>query len=213
MAGLRYAIIALKKNEVDALVGKLKDSPFEQIGDWLRDQKEVFYGDGNEDWKPFNGKSIDTLINERLIDEPKGRYSNGTNLLYDFRQDKENYGVVAPIRVYFIDAFALFLDNYYELVFKNDSLMAEKNFCCLVISNDWPKDIQERALQRYRKALSVVCTKYREGQFHRIAMREDDLRNFRNYLANTIGKADLPAVAKEAQMQERYPYETDKVPG
>ena len=168
MSGLRYAVIALKKGEVDALVGKLKDSPFEQIGDWLPDQKEAFYGDGNEDWKPFNGKSIDTLINERLIDEPKGRYANGTHLLYQFRQDKENYSVVAPIRVYFIDAFALFLDNYYDLVFKNDSLMAEKNFCCFVISNDWPKDIQERALQRYRKALSIVCTKYREGEFHRI---------------------------------------------
>jgi hypothetical protein len=208
MTNLRYAVIALKKNEVDQVVNQLAGSPFDPVARWLEQSKDLFYGPGNEDWKPFNGKTIDALINET-----KGQYSNQTNLVNDFKQRNRNYDVVSPIRVYFIDAFALFHDKYFTLVNKLDALMAVQNQCCLVISNDWPKDIQQGALAKYSEVMSEVYDKYRKGRLHRIAMREDDLKNFRNYLFNTIGQEDLPAISKEAEIKKKLPFETETVPG
>jgi hypothetical protein len=207
MPNLRYAVIALKKNEVDQVVTQLTGSPLDPIAQWLKQRKESFYGPGNEDWKPFNGQTIDALINETQ------GYSNQTNLVHDFKTKDKNYDVVSPIRVYFIDAFALFLDKYAALVTKLDALLAVQNQCCLVISYDWPRDIQDGALGRYTDVMSEVCDKYRKGRLHRIAMREDDLKNFRNYLFNTLGQEDLPAAAKEVQIKERLQYQTDTVPG
>lgn len=206
MAQLLYAVIALKKNEVDQVVAKLIDLDLDDVATWLNQQANL-YGKRNEDWRPFKGDSIDKLINETQ------GYSTQTNLVDQFDVQAKNYSVVDPVRVYFIDGFALFLDKYDKLTTKIDSRLAKENQCCLILSNDFPKNVQDSLLGRYSDVMSEVYEKYRGGFLHRVAMRVDDLENFRNYLSNTIGKADLPAVAKEAQMKERYPYETDTVPG
>lgn len=214
MPQLLYAVIALKDidpgkpgNEVDQVVAKLKALEQQPVAAWLDQKRKLFYGKRNEDWKPFNGTTIETLINETA------GYSTQTNLVDKFNIQAKNYSVVDPVRVYFIDAFALFLDKYDKLAGKIDSRLAKENQCCLVMSYDFPKEVQDDLLGQYSDVMSQVYEKYRGGFLHRIAMREDDLRNFRNYLINAIGEKDLPSASKEAQIKERLPFQTETVPG
>jgi hypothetical protein len=220
MPSLRYAVIALKQKEVEQVITKMEGlkaalpadqkAKALQLGDlmtWFKENGDAFYGKTNEEWKPFNGQTIDELINE------SAGYSRQTNLIEKFNLLEENYDVVDPIRVYFIDVFALFLDKYNKLADKMDYHLAKENQCCLIIPYKWPDAIQDTVLGTYAKTLRMVYGAYLQGKLHRIAMRVEDLKNFRNFIVNTLGEEDRPSDAAEAQIKQKLPQKSTTLPG
>ena len=209
MADLYYGVIALKNSEVDQVIDKLKQQELDTIAKWLTLKKnEDYYGKRNEDWKPFNGQTISQLVNET-----KG-YQTQTSLIDQFDLRTKNYAVVrsSPIRIYFIDVFALFLEKYSDLTSKLDALMAETKECCLIVSSDLPRDSQEKLIEAYCGVMGQVYDAYRGGNLHRIVMRVDDLKNFRNYILKTFGAEDVPTLAAERELKQRLPFETTSLP-
>jgi len=202
MADLFYGVIALKNSEVDEVVEKLNERKLTALATWLAQKKDLSYGRRNEDWKPFNGQTISQLINETT------GYQTQTSLIDKFDLLVKNYKIVrsSPIRIYFIDVFALFLDKYSDLADKLDSLIAENRECCLVMSYELPSTSQDELIKTYCSVMSEVYDAYLLGRLHRIAMRADDLRNFRNYLLETFGREDLPNPAAESEVTERPNY-------
>jgi hypothetical protein len=202
MADLFYGVIALKNSEVDEVIKRLGERNLTALAQWLTKKKDLAYGKRNEDWKPFNGQTISQLINETV------GYQTQTSLIDRFDLNVRNYRIVrsSPIRVYFIDIFALFLEKYSDLVDKLDSLIAENRECCLVMSYELPSASQDELIETYRGIMSEVYDAYLLGKLHRIAMRAEDLRNFRNYLLETFGEKELPNPAAEFQVIERPNY-------
>ncbi len=172
MADLYYAVIALKNSEVDRVVEKLTQQKLSSIGEWLAKGK-LSYGTRNEDWQPFNGRSIETLVNG-------GGYQSKTNLIDSLDDELSDLSGVRTIQVYFIDALALFLDKYSMLASRMDLLVAGGIPCCLVISQGLSSEQQEQLIGNYCRSLREVCREYRGGGPHRMVAREVDLENFRN---------------------------------
>src|SRR5882724_11033200 len=199
MADLFYAVIALKNSDIDEVVAKLNAQKLDAIAQWLTQKKGLFYGKRNEDWKPFNGRTIYQLVNET-----KG-YQTQTNLIEALDEQANNISIVrkSPIKVYFIDVFALFVDKYVNLANKVDFHVADCGQCCLLMSYELPRDMQDQLIGTYCSVWKEVCNTYREGNLHRIAMRIDDLRNFRNYLLKLFGPVDAPTPVADRELDGR----------
>ena len=206
MADLFYGVIALKNGDVTSVVDQLKAQNLKEVADWLNANYAGFYGKRNEDWKPFNGQTISELINET-----KG-YQTQTNLLDQLTNDARNISIIRPIRVFFIDAFALFLPKYVKMAERVDYHIAENGQCCLLIPAGLPRAIQDQLLGTYCLVWSEVCNSYRQGNLHRVAMRVDDLQNFRNYLLKLFGAEDSPSMVAEQELNKRFQYQTKEPP-
>ena len=206
MSDLFYAVIALKTNEVPAVVAQLTALKLDTIGDWLTRNYAAFYGNRNEDWKPFKGQTISQLINET-----RG-YQTQTNLIDQLQSDISNVSIVRPIRVYFIDVFALFVDKYKRLADRVDFSLAENGQCCLLVPSGLPPVMQELLIGVYCNVWQEVYNTYRQGNLHRIAMRVDDLQNFRNYLLKLFGSNDSPSLVSEQDLTNRFPFQTRQPP-
>ena len=200
MADLYYVVIAPKSNEVDQVVAKLEDQNQDGIAQWLAEKKDSLYGRRNEDWKPFDDRTIRQLVNET-----KG-YQTATDLIdaLDSQVSDISSVVESPVRIYFIDVFALFLDKYVKLATKLDALVAGHGECCLVMSHELPSDIQEHLIGTYCRSWGTVCNEYRRGRLHRIAMRLDDLRNFRNHLLLLSQAEDRPSPIADRDLNTRW---------
>ena len=205
MSDLFYAVIALKANEVPGVVAQLKAHKLDPIGDWLDKNYPAYYGNRNEDWKPFKDKTIGQLVNST------NGYQTQTNLIDGLKSDFSNVSTVRPIRVYFIDVFALFVDKYKTLAQRVDFSIAESGQCCVLIPNALSPLMQELLLGVYCSVWQEVCNSYRQGNLHRVAMRVDDLENFRNYLLKLFRTDDSPSVVAEQELTNRFPFRT-KVP-
>ena len=207
MADLFYGVIALKSRDVTSAVDELKAQNLKEIADWLSANHAGFYGKRNEDWKPFNGQTIGELINET------GGYQSQTNLLDRVQNDMSNVRIIRPIKVLFIDVFALFLQKYVAIARRGvDYDMAENGRCCLMIPTNLPYAMQDQLLGAYCMVWQDVCNAYREGKLHRIVLRVDDLKNFRNYLVTLSRAKDTPSKTAVEQVSKRFPYETKEVP-
>jgi hypothetical protein len=206
MSELFYAVIALKANEVPGVVAQLKAHDLDPIGDWLDENHSSYYGNRNEDWKPFMDQTIGQLINIT-----KG-YQTQTNLIDLLKNDFSNVSIVRPIRIYFIDVFALFVEKYKKLADKVDFSISESGQCCLLIPNALPPLMQESLINVYCSVWQEVCNTYRQGNLHRVAMRIDDLQNFRNYLLKLFGTDDSPSLIAEQELTNRFPYQTKAPP-
>jgi|ERR1043165_9856052 hypothetical protein len=206
MSDLFYAVLALKTNEVPNVVAQLNALQLEVIGDWLSKNHVAFYGNRNEDWKPFKGQTINQLVNET-----RG-YQTQTNLIDQLRADFSNVGIIRPIRVYFIDVFALFLEKYAKLAERLDFSVAESGQCCVLIPNTLSPLMQELLIGVYCKAWQQVCDTYRRGNLHRVAMRVDDLQNFRNYLLKLFGSDDSPSLVADQELSDRFQFQTKAPP-
>ncbi|HEY2961742.1 MAG TPA: hypothetical protein VGJ37_04965 [Pyrinomonadaceae bacterium] len=206
MSDLFYAVIALKTNEVPAVVQQLDALKLDGVAAWLDQNHATFYGNRNEDWKPFNGQTISQLVNQT-----KG-YQTQTNLIDQLKNDISNVGIVRPIRVYFIDVFALFVDKYIKFAGTVDFSVAESGQCCLLIPSALPFHMQDLLIGVYCKVWREVCNTYRQGNLHRIAMRVDDLQNFRNYLLKLFGSDDSPSIVAEQELSNRFPFQTKQPP-
>jgi hypothetical protein len=201
MADLYFAVIALKDTEVDQVINNLTNQ-MPALGLWL-DQNRLSYGPRNEDWKPFNGSTI-----AQLVKETKG-YQSKTILIDKLDAELTNLKGVDSIQVYFIDAFALFLNKYAAFASEMGYFVGKERQCCLVISDALSNEEQKQLIRRYCLALRHVCQFYRDGRLHRIAEREDDLRNFCNYLIDKYGR---DRASEAANQDERLQSETKHPP-
>lgn len=206
MSDLFYAVIALKTNEVPGVVTQLNALNLNAVGAWLNQNHTNFYGNRNEDWKPFNGQTISQLVNQT-----KG-YQTQTNLIDQLKNDISNVAIIRPIRVYFIDVFALFIDKYKDLAARVDFSVAESGQCCLLIPNALPINLQDQLIGVYCKVWQEVYNTYRQGNLHRIAVRVDDFQNFRNYLLKLFGSDDSPSLVADQELTNRFRYETKQPP-
>jgi|SRR5690349_2887774 len=206
MSDLFYAVIALKTSEVAQVVQQLNALQLNSIGDWLSNNYAAFYGNRNEDWKPFREQTIGQIINET-----KG-YQTQTNLIDQLSNDVSNVEIVRPIHVYFIDVFALFVDKYERLAATVDFSVAESSQCCLLVPNVLSPMMQEMLITRYCFVWRQVCRTYRLGNLHRVVMRPDDLHNFRNYLLKLFHADDAPSLVAEQDLTSRFPFRTRQPP-
>jgi hypothetical protein len=207
MNDLFYAVIALKSNEVDQVIAKLLEQKKDDLAKWLT-QRKAWYGKTNEEWTPFNGQSINQLINET-----KG-YQTATPLIDTLNNSLSNVEIVreSAITIYFIDAFALYVDKYANLAGIVDFHFADNAKCCLVLSPELPVAMQDQLLDKYCSVWKQVCITYRKGNLHRVAARSDDLKNFCNYLHKLFGSKDAPNPVADRELDQRWPYHTDRPP-
>ena len=186
MAKIYYAVIALKNSEVEAVATELEVRKMEPIAKWLVANKDLLYGAGREDWKPFMDSES---IRDFLEDDPKV-YKSATRLFDKIDDDATDISVLLdqPLDLYVIDVFALFLKKYTNLAAKLDFALAKTTTkCCLIIPYKISKDftgIHDSLVESYVKLWKTVYKAYRMGSLSRTVLGPDDLRNFRQYLVS-----------------------------
>lgn len=190
---IHYAIIALIKNEAKEVVDELKKQGRKDLANWLESNMDRVYGDEPEKWKPFNGQEIEKLINN------SGYYSEQHLISEVFINSEILPELVKSVEVYFIDLFSLFLKKYKELARDMDLTLGstDKGKCCFLINYGLSIEIQDELEKEMCKAWRYVYKAYQGGSLHRIAVRVDDLKNFRNYLLK-ISKDRPSNVAMQA---------------
>jgi hypothetical protein len=201
MAKILYAVIALKRTEVDAVIAELKTQRMQGIADWLDKRKDNLYGRRSEDWKPFKGVTVDELLNASSDD-----YQSSTSLIDAIKPDLSNTYILnrSKIEIYFIDIFALFSPRYKALAGKLDLYMAEGGRkCCLVMPYGLSDD-SGFIMTAYSSVWSAVVNAYLEGSLHPIVLRAEDLTHLRNYILTLPRLEDSPAPDNIRQMEQRY---------
>lgn len=207
MAKILYAVIALKRNEVDAVLAELNSQRMHGIANWLDNRKDDLYGRRSDDWKPFNGKTVDELLNASSND-----YQSSTHLIDAIKQDLSNTYILnrSRIEIYFIDIFALFFQRYKALAGKLDMYMAEGGRKgCLVMPYGLSDD-SSFIMTAYNSVWSAVANAYLEGALHPIVLRADDLTHLRNYILTLPRLEDSPIPDNINQMNQRYGPPTQK---
>ena len=205
MAKIFYAVIALKNSEVAAVAKELESRKMEPIAKWLLTNKDLLYGAGREDWKPFMDNDS---IRDFLEDDPKV-YKSATSLIDKIDDDAADISVLLDqsVDLYVIDIFALFLKKYMKLAGKLDFAAAKTaTKCCLIIPYRISKDfhqIHDSLVDSYIKLWNTVYKAYKMGSLSRTVLGPDDLRNFRQYLVS-LYPDDQPNPATLQQLNKRF---------
>lgn len=183
---LHYVVLALTKDKAVEVIHKLEEQGKDKQAEWLLKNKGIIYGDLPEDWRPFNSEKIKDIIAENSI------YQSETHQISRLDEDCGNYlGLgLREVQIYFIDVFAMYIEKYKKLAMLFDAHFcnAEKNKCCFLINYALPHDIQEELEKTYKQTWPSVAVGYRDGSLHRIAVRIDDLKNFKNYVKSITAK-------------------------
>lgn len=177
---IRYAVIALKREHVDDVVDQLGVLGMNVVADWLEKEKGDLYGANMEDWKPFNGVSVDSFLLEGAQEEI---FYSETPLMDNLKEDFSNTSTLvgAEIELFFLDVFALFSDWHQKLALRLDLSLADRDKkCCLVI----PYGLSDVSpvLTQYRRVWANVVKGYLDGQFCPLVLRSDDLTNLKRFL-------------------------------
>jgi hypothetical protein len=79
---------------------------------------------------------------------------------------------------------SLLLKKYQDLATRLDSIFSnsDKGKCCFIINQTVPLDMQRKLEMVYSNLWPQVLEGYKDGKLHRVAVRIDDLLNFKNYL-------------------------------
>jgi hypothetical protein len=200
MADMFYAVIALKKREVASVIAKLKAQNLAEMAQWLETSQDKIYGNLNENWKPFSSRTIAEMIRE------SPGFRSGTDVIDALDDLVMNIYRLrkSPITIYFIDAFALFLEKYETLAKTIDYAVSQEALCCLLMSDDIPQAIQRQLRQRYCANWKVVCWSFEEqGKQHRTALSPGELRNFLNFARSLTPVRDEPSVAADRDLAGR----------
>ena len=211
MAKIYYAVIALKNSEVKAVAKELEVRKMEPIANWLVANKDLLYGAGREDWKPFMDKES---IRDFLEADPKV-YKSATSLIDKIDDEATNISMLLEqsVDLYIIDVFALFLKKYINLATKLDFAFAKTDTkCCLIIPYRISKDftgIHDSLVESYIKLWNTVYEAYRMGSLSRTVLGPDDLRNFRQYLVSLYPE-DQPNPATMQQVNKKLGEPTHK---
>lgn len=195
-----YAVMALNKKDTELVIEELQSQNKEKLASWLKDNKDSIYGNIADDWKPFSDKKISEIINN-------GDFISNTILIDQYLEDPAKLpGLLDSIEVYFIDMFSLFLKKYKDLAIRLDMALApaDRGNCCFLLYYGLDKDIQDELKNETQKAWPGVCESYKKGCLHRIAVRSDDLKNFRNYLLRISEEKDRPYFANRQILNEAF---------
>jgi hypothetical protein len=189
MASIHYAVIALKRPEVEQVIAQLNAGEMKAIAGWLDARKEIIYGKKEkdwetEDWMPFNGKRVCDLLNS-----DKTSYYSETHMLDELNEDLSNKGILNDLKIdiYFFDVFALFHDRGKKLAGMLDTKFADSPDvkCCLVMPYGLSDDCNY-FFTTYSKVCNGLETAYKQGFFHPLVLRADDLTHLRNYLLKQL---------------------------
>lgn len=195
---IHYAVIALNKKEAEEVVEQLKKENKEKLAEWLEANKDRVYGDNPDEWKPFNKQNITQLISNT-------NYVSETPLIYQVIEDHRKIYVLDFIEVYFIDMFAIFLEKFEELATRLDKGLgsAKEGKCCILIYYGLSKEIQDELEAKFCDSWPAVYNGYKKGCLHRIAVRADDINNFRNYLLNILKEKDSMSQSAERELDKQ----------
>lgn len=178
-----YAIIALNLREAKELEDKLrKDANTAKIASWLKIAEDnSIYGATPDDWRPFGNDRISDIIK---YDSPNYESETGTVWPALSGNSLNLVKLIPHIEVFFVDVFAMYLEKYQKFALKADYGCCDgtKHKCCFVMDHRVPIDVQEQLEMNMKELWQSVSTNYSEGCLHRIAVRVDDLNNFKNYL-------------------------------
>lgn len=199
---IRYAVIALKQVHVDAVIFQLRQLGMQGVANWLGQERQALYGQGMEDWRPFNGQSVD----EFLQDEGETFYSE-TPLMDNLRDDLSNMNILvgADIELFFLDVFALFSHWHQQLALRLDAAIADNRDkkLCLVIPNSISTELNH-ILTRYGQVWTNVVQGYLLGHFCPLILRADDLTNLRQLIPRIPRLGEQPNQARGEAVDQRY---------
>jgi hypothetical protein len=201
MSRIAYAVIALKRNEVDSVVRELKAKNMNAIAVWLDQRKDTIYGRRSEDWKPFMGQTISQILNP----PPFNDYRSETNLIDAIDEEGTNINILvnSKIEVFFVDIFALFFQRYKLLASRLDLYLSETRKCCLVMPYGLTDD-SSFIISAYNQVWRAVSSAYLNGVFHPTLLRADDLTHLRNYVLTLPRLEDSPIPDNIKQMSQRF---------
>ncbi|NOR65097.1 MAG: hypothetical protein GQ468_03685 [Candidatus Scalindua sp.] len=175
---IHYSVLAITKNELPGLIKKLKEANLIPLASWLSDNSHI-YGNLSEDWKPFNDDTI-----KQIIENNSKSYTSETHLISNINDEFTNLNVISHIQVFFIDVVSLLLKKYQDLATRLDSIFSnsDQGKSCFIINQTVPLDMQRKLEMVNSNLWPQVLEGYKEGKLHRVAVRIDDLLNFKNYL-------------------------------
>jgi hypothetical protein len=217
---INYAVIALKKEEVEDVINKLSEqgadaaekkdnkrkAGLDELIKWLKENKEKIYGELPEEWRPFYDKRIIDIIKDN------SNYLSKTDLIGQLDNNCKNTDILdkAEIRIFFIDAFAMYLSKYIKFADKLDAKYndAEKANCCFLINYSLPTKCQEQLEETYKDKWPTLSRAYMDGSLHRIAVRIDDLNNFKNMVRKEYNKPAMNQHFRQIVDEEYGPTKT-----
>lgn len=183
-----YAVIALTKTQAIEVINKLKDEHLDATAEWLEKNKDIIYGDLPEDWRPFKDERIIDMIDDGSV------YKSETHLISTLDENCTNNKILHHVKIFFIDVLALHFDKYTNFATRLDARFSdsEKANCCFLMNPTLSFGSQEQLEKIYRETWPSVSEGYVNGSLHRIAVRIDDVKNFKNYLKCLLAGQDLP---------------------
>lgn len=178
-----FTIIALNKYQADEVILKLKEERQDDLAEWLGDNKELIYGEYAEEWKPFKE---DTL--EDIICAGSNCYESETGLIRSLNPECTNILSLSHVRVFFIDIFTIYIDQFEKFATRADLYLTNDatNNCCFLINYELPIEGQKYLERKFKEFWPSLSINYEEGGLHRLSVRVDDVRNFKNYLKRII---------------------------
>ncbi len=212
---ISYAVIALKEEDVEKVINKLKEQrdeadkekdeqhkvQLDELIKWLIDNKEKIYGGLPEEWKPFYDKKIIDIIKDNST------FLSKTDEIDRLDKNCSNAYILddARIRIFFIDVFAMYLDKYTKFADKLDYAYkdATNTHCCFLINYLLPTKCQEELEKKYKERWPTLSRAYMNGSLHRIAVRVDDLNNFKNIVKEKYSKQAMYEPLKQ-DIDEKY---------
>ena len=212
MAAIWYAAMALNLGETDGVIQQLRSRNLGPTAQWLEGNRDKLYGQLAEDWKPFNGKTLESILNPAsglpstiLGQKKKQPYRSAAGLFAEITAEMDNIAIIleSPIDILFVDVFALYVERYKRLAERLDGLLATSGRCCLVMPYGL-SDESIRLLTEYGVIWKLVLGAYRQGSLHRVAVTLDDLTNIRNHVLNSQGASEGPDPGKIKQMTARF---------
>ena len=182
---IHYVIMALTIEEVDEVINELNENKLIESAKWLEKNKKKIYGEFQEDWKPFCDKKIADIIAEDSY-HSNTEYMDQTELLSDFDSVINVKKHFKDIRIFFVDIFVLCLNKYIQLAVRCDAHFCNMHTsnCCFFINYKLPNNVQDELEKMYKETWPCISEEYTNGSLHRMAVRVDDVNNFKNFLIN-----------------------------
>lgn len=201
MYEIYYAVLALTKIQSEELIPKLKEDGMDILADWLEQNKDEIYGELPENWRPFKGNKIIDLINEN-----SSHFISETHLISEMEEDCSNADSLSNIQIFFIDFFTMFVKKYENLasIFDYSFRNAEEGNCCFIMNFAMPIEVQEQLEKRYRETWRFVSKGYQNGSLHRMAVRVDDFKNFKNFLGILFTDQSRPSPANSKKLSTMF---------
>jgi len=201
---IRYAVIALKEKHVEPVVLQLNALKMERIAEWLKKERHSLYGPTMEDWKPFNGQSVDAFLQDG---DPQQVFYSETELIDNLRDDLSNIDILvgAEIELFFLDVFALFSDWHQNLAMRIDNSVADNRDkkCCLVIPYNLSDEVLQ-VLNRYRQVWTSVVKGYLLGNFCPVVLRADDMMHLKKFVPRLPRLGSVPNLGKGSAMDQAW---------